>query len=59
MLALGRHGSAGDPVLDIGAVDGDYGPRTQAAVRRLQRLHRLDDDGVVGRRSWAAFLEAD
>src|SRR5204863_5091746 len=32
VLALGLHATTDDPELDIGVVDGDYGPRTQAAV---------------------------
>lgn len=28
--------------------DGDFGPLTEAATKRWQRAHRLDDDGVVG-----------
>jgi len=29
-------------------IDGDFGPDTAAAVRRVQRIHELVDDGVVG-----------
>jgi hypothetical protein len=36
-------------------VDGSFGKDTEAAVRAFQRSAGLEDDGVVGRRTWAAL----
>jgi hypothetical protein len=44
--------SAGYPT----AVDGAYGPITQAAIESFQTAHGLTVDGIVGPATWAALL---
>src|SRR6478609_5306739 len=50
-LALRRHHFE----LGDSGVDGRFGPRTQAAVRRFQRSHGLKVDGIVGPRTRRAL----
>lgn len=37
-------------------VDQRFGPITEAAVRRWQKLHRLKVDGLVGEKTWSAMF---
>ncbi|GII77332.1 N-acetylmuramoyl-L-alanine amidase [Sphaerisporangium rufum] len=39
-------------------VDGAYGPASRDVCVRFQRQQHLDDDGIVGRRTWDAAFEA-
>jgi N-acetyl-anhydromuramyl-L-alanine amidase AmpD len=54
---LQAHGAADLAAADL-AVDGVFGPRTEAAVRAFQRRHGLEADGVVGPRTWRALLDS-
>jgi peptidoglycan hydrolase-like protein with peptidoglycan-binding domain len=40
---------------DVGGVDGRYGPKTQAAVKKLQQQHSISVDGVVGPQTWSVI----
>ncbi|MCP2167358.1 C40 family peptidase [Goodfellowiella coeruleoviolacea] len=63
---LVQNGSSGDAVLrvqralnaalDAGLdADGEFGPKTTAAVKQYQSTRGLDADGVVGPNTWAAL----
>ena len=44
----------GTPATDPGAVDGDFGPKTEAAVKAYQQDRGIEADGVVGDQTWWA-----
>jgi hypothetical protein len=60
-----RRGSKGDHVRQLQqrlntigfglAVDGVFGPQTEAAVRHFQSVHAPPVDGIVGPKTWAAL----
>jgi peptidoglycan hydrolase-like protein with peptidoglycan-binding domain len=57
-----RRGDEGDAVKALQqllqlAVDGKFGPNTEAAVRQFQRDQNMVPDGIVGPRTWAKLDE--
>lgn len=61
-----REGSRGSAVVTLqqklkaagfnpGAADGDFGPKTKAAVIAFQKSRHLVADGIVGPKTWAAL----
>lgn len=38
------------------AADGDYGPATESAVKRVQAKYKIAQDGIVGPQSWKAIF---
>ncbi|MFL6501071.1 MAG: peptidoglycan-binding protein [Candidatus Udaeobacter sp.] len=42
------------PATDPGAVDGDFGPQTEAAVKAYQQERGVQADGIVGDQTWWA-----
>lgn len=42
--------------IDVGPIDGQYGPRTAQAVREFQRMAGISQDGVAGPQTWSHVL---
>jgi hypothetical protein len=55
-IAQGHFKQLGDPAYDCGKPDGDYGPKTQGAVKRMQRDGGLAQDAWVGKQTWSYIL---
>lgn len=59
-----RRGDTGQPVSVLQKllggleVDGEFGQKTEDAVRTFQSAHNLDVDGICGPRTWAEILKA-
>lgn len=45
------------PSIETLAVDGIFGPRTQAAVREFQRLFGLNPNGIIDHDTWYSIIE--
>ncbi len=61
-----QQGSVGPEVTDLqyirqirgfilGTIDGDFGPKTKAAVIRFQKSKNLVQDGIVGVQTWTTM----
>ncbi len=52
------NGASGDWNTTPGAIDGDFGPATEASVKAFQAWGGVAKDGVVGDQTWAVSLHA-
>lgn len=67
VLQLGSTGEAvarvqqrlADLGYEVGAIDGQYGRQTRAAVSAFQVQNELEHDGIVGEKTWARLWRAD
>ena len=66
-LSVLRKGSRGEEVKTLQrllnafgsslSVDGDFGSKTDKALREYQKANRLEVDGICGRNSWVSLLK--
>ena len=54
--AINRISQSYPAIPKIPAVDGIFGPRTEAAVRKFQQVFNLTSDGIVGPGTWNAMV---
>lgn len=40
------------------SIDGKFGPNTEKKTKAFQKAHKLEQDGVVGKKTWKAGLES-
>lgn len=55
-IAQGHFKQLGNPVYDCGKPDGDYGPKTQGAVKQIQADGGLTQDAMCGPSTWGYIL---
>lgn len=55
-VALNRIAQNYPAIPKIPAIDGIFGPRTEASVRKFQEVFDLDVDGIVGQATWYAIV---
>ena len=55
-VALNRIAQSYPAIPKVPAVDGIFGPRTEATVRAFQRIFGLSPDGIVGPATWNAVV---
>ncbi len=64
-----KRGQAGQPIADVqqflkqtglytGAIDGIFGPASEAAVMQFQQQASLTADGIVGFETWKAIIRS-
>ena len=39
-------------------IDGNFGPRTEEAVKNVQRFFKITVDGIVGPQTWRTLIDA-
>ena len=55
-VALNRIAQNYPAIPKIQAIDGIFGPRTEATVRKFQEVFNLTPDGIVGQATWYAIV---